>query len=335
MNSPPAVRSALFFLAASTLALEGAAADTLTLRPTEVPGGETTYATLTLDRAPAVNTDFSIRLSGTNAAQAQPTIQVRAGQSRAEFKLTSAATANQAFVDVEVIDPRTRTGTAKARLVVTPAVLTTLTLDKSSVVGGTPGSTVTGTVALNGQAAAPGTTILLGQSCSNCQQSFQLDLPPSVQISTGARSASFTFEPRAFSSTKHFTILASQGSVVKSVALADNALRPQTISLSPATIAGAQQTTVTITLNAPAYSGYQLLLNCTASLTSDVPPGSRACSDLALFDPKALLLSVTAGQPSATFHLRNTQLTSLTQVTIKAAGIDTNGDAQATLTVAP
>ena len=327
------VRLALVILAATLPALDIAAADTLSLRSDRVSSGGSTVATLTLDRAPTTGAVYTIALSGTNAAKSPTRLEILAGKTKSEFPVTTAPAAIEQFVDIVVTEAATKVAT-RTRLIVTPPALTNLSLNKSSIVGGTPGSAVTGTVTLDGLAAGHGVAIALGLSCSNMSCPAQSWLfPATVLVPAGARNASFSFEPPALrSGVTQATVVASLRDAVKSATVMNDFLRPQSLVITPSTISGAQAATATLTLNAPAFSNYNLRLTCSKVLGSSVT-NNKPCRRP--FDSGELLLPVPAGQSTVSFQLTNTQPGPPESVTVRAENLDAPGLAQSTLTVAP
>jgi len=320
----------LAFLAAFLPAFELAAADTLSFRSARIPSGGVTLATLTMDQAVARDVSFDVAVAGTNAVQVPTRIQLANGQSRVEFPVTGAAAAAEQFADISIRDPGSGRVVASGRLTVTAPALVSLTLNKSEVVGGTPGSTVTGTVTTDGVAAGHGLAVALGQSCSSCPE--PLNLPASVLVPGGARSGTFSFAPETVGLTTQYTVSASQGSVVKSAALTSSPLRLQALAISPSSITGSQTATLTVTLNAAANPGLALKLTCSAPLLVTVAGVVKPCAG----EPKPVLLTSPAGQSSMSLQVQNNQATSATQVTLKVVPERGSGSAvQTTLTVAP
>ena len=334
MTSFPSTRPAFVALAVLLSASGIAAADALTFRNDSVPSGGATLATLTLSQPPAAMASFVVRVTGSNLAQVPERIQVPGGQTRVDFVVTSVPAASEQFAEVKIVEPGSTQVVAGARLTVTPPTISTFTLNRSEAVGGTPGSTVTATVTLDGVAAAPGLNVALGQSCSNCQaDSTPLALPPAVRVQGGSRTASFSFEPHPVSSTRQFTVLASLGSSVKTAPLVDSVLRPQSVSVSPSTIAGTQTATLTIQLNAPAYANYPMKITCSAGALQVTVAGTEKSCPLPGSN-KELQFTATAGQGSMSLSLRNNPSGSPTQATIRIASIS-GADVQTTLTIAP
>jgi len=317
------------FLAAFLPAFELAVADSLSFRSARIPSGAATVATLAMDQAVARDVSFTVSVAGTNAAQAPTRVQLAAGQSRAEFPVTSAAATAEQFAEVAITDPGSGRLVARSRLTVTAPLLLSLALNKSEVVGGTPGTTVTGTVTLDGLAGGHGLAVTLGQSCTSCLE--PLNLPASVLVPMGARTGSFSFAPETVPLSTQYTVSASQGSLVKSAALTSLPLRLQSLTVTPSSITGSQTATLTVTFNGPATSGYALRLTCSASLLVTVAGVVKPCAG----EPKPVLFTAPAGQSSMSLQVQNNQATAPTQVTLRVVPERGNDSAQTTLAVAP
>jgi|GEM_PF-4370467 len=306
-------------------------ADTLLLKPDSVIGGSSVTATLTLDRPPAQDTQFSVSISNAAAASTNNTLRIASGQRKIEFPITTNPV--QSKQRVEILVSESGKPIAKADLGILAPELTSLSLSQIAVVGGTPNGTLHGTVSISGKAPAGGLTISLGQSCANCGScagcNQLVQVPVSIQISGGSQSAAFDIQTHATTSQKNFTILASLGGQTKTASFELQTLRPQSITLSPTSVSGTNPTTVTVTLNAPAYQGYQLGVTCTQALHTELH-GSTCGSH------GPINVDFQAGQQTGTFHLNSVQpLQQPTQVTIQAEAVSINGSVQAVLTISP
>lgn len=294
------------------------AADLLTLERDVVSGGAPVQVTLKLAQPPAQKTNYAIALSGTNHARTVDKVEIVARQGGAVFRLDTAAAQNEEFVDISVTPEGSRTPSAVAHLRVVPAILVSLGLSKTRVVGLTPGSSVTGKVQIEAPAPPAGVTIALGLTCNDCESGdpTPVVLPASILVTGGSRIATFEFQTRRQISTKQITILASYGGIAKTAALTNEPLHPESISVSPTSVQGTSETTVTVTLNAPAYDFYVLEVTCTLDLqtdaeTVDPKPG---CGSL----PRGIRWP--AGQSSLSFHAHAIRVTQPSQVTIQARG---------------
>ena len=107
-------------------------------------------------------------------------------------------------------------GTKTTTFTITPAAaglsLATLSLNRSSIVGGT---TATGTVTLTAAAPSGGAAVTLSSSAPSIAS-----VPASVVVAAGATSASFTVTTAKVTKNAFATISASYGGVTKSVSVA-------------------------------------------------------------------------------------------------------------------
>jgi hypothetical protein len=158
----------------------------LSLNPTSVTGGNSSTGTVTLSgAAPAGGAIVTLSSNNTTAARVPSSVTVAAGATSASFTVSTSAVAASTVVTIAASFGG---ATRSALLTVAPAspppiTLSSLSLNPTSVVGGTQSST--GTVTLSGPAPAGGAQILL--SSSNGAAS----VPSSVTVPAGATSATF------------------------------------------------------------------------------------------------------------------------------------------------
>jgi hypothetical protein len=159
----------------------------VSVNPTSVTGGNSSTGTVTLSgAAPAGGAIVALSTSNTTAARVPSSVTVAAGATSVAFTVSTSAAAASTTVTISAA----YAGLAKTTsLTVTPAppppaTLSSLSLNPTSVVGGTQSST--GTVKLSGAAPAGGARVTL--SSSNGAAS----VPSSVFIPAGATSATFT-----------------------------------------------------------------------------------------------------------------------------------------------
>jgi LmbE family N-acetylglucosaminyl deacetylase len=155
----------------------------LSLGAASVTGGSPTTGTVTLD-GPAPAGGAQVALSSNNAAAAVPaSVTIPAGATSASFNVTTSAVATSTPATISAsYGGRTQTVT----LTVLPAVLSSLTLNPTSVVGSPLLGNSTGTVTLDGPAPAGGAVVLLSDDSSAAS------VPSTVTIPAGATSATFT-----------------------------------------------------------------------------------------------------------------------------------------------
>jgi hypothetical protein len=170
----------------------------LSLSLGSVTGGSAVTGTVSLD-GPAPAGGAIVQLSDNSAAASVPaSVTVAAGATSASFSVGTSAVASSTSV---TISASYGGGTQSVSLTVLPAVLTTLTLNPTSVVGGL--QTSTGTVTLNGPAPAGGAVIALSAN------SGAASVPASVTIPAGASSATFTVNTAIVLTATNVTITAS------------------------------------------------------------------------------------------------------------------------------
>jgi hypothetical protein len=159
---------------------------------------------------PAPAGGAQVPLSSNNPAATVPaSVTVAAGATSASFSLGTGAVANSIAVTISAsYGGATRT----ASLTVLPAVLSTLSLNPSTVVGGLQNST--GTVTLNGPAPAGGAQVTLSSSNPAAAAG-----PASVPIPAGATSATFTVNTGIVVFATNVTITASYKGTTRSADL--------------------------------------------------------------------------------------------------------------------
>jgi thermitase len=157
----------------------------LSLNPSTVVGGNPSTGTVTLT-APAQSGGFTVQLSSSNpsVASVPSSVTVPQGQTSANFTVTTTPVTSQTNV---TITASAQGVTRQATLTVTPpspVTLQSLTINPSSVWGG---SSATGTVTLSAPAPAGGAVVQLRSSLPN-----RAIVPSTVTVPAGQTSASFT-----------------------------------------------------------------------------------------------------------------------------------------------
>jgi hypothetical protein len=184
----------------------------LTLSPTSVTGATSSpTGTVTLN-GPAPAGGAQVLLSSSSAAARVPAngVTVPAGATTATFTLSTSAVATSTTVNISASFGG---GTQTATLTVLPPVVSSLTLNPTSVAGG-PLGTSTGTVTLNGPAPAGGAHVVL--SSSNAAASVPAN---GVTVPAGATSATFTVTTNVVIGSTSVTISASYNSTTQSATL--------------------------------------------------------------------------------------------------------------------
>jgi hypothetical protein len=155
----------------------------LSLSLGSVTGGSAVTGTVMLD-GPAPAGGAIVQLSDNSAATSVPaSVTVPAGSTSANFSVGTSAVAVSTSVSISASYGG---GTQNVSLTVLPAVLVSLTLNPSSVVGSPLLGNSTGTVTLNGPAPASGAVVTLSDNSGACSA------PATVAIAPGATSGTFT-----------------------------------------------------------------------------------------------------------------------------------------------
>jgi len=198
------------------------------LNPTSMTGGSPSTGTVSLSGpAPSGGAAVSLSSDNTTAATVPASLTVAAGASSATFTVSTSAVTASTPVTISA----SYAGVTKTALltVVSQALpnLTSLTLNPTSVTGGSPS---TGTVTLSGPALTGGAQVML--SSNNGAAS----VPASVTIAAGASSATFTVSTSAVTTSTPVTISASYTGTTKTA--------PLTVA-PPGTPAGTYTLTIT------------------------------------------------------------------------------------------
>ena len=187
-----------------------ASLSSLSLNPSTVTGGQTVTGTVGLT-VPAPSGGALVNLSSANPAATVPSsVTVPFNSSSANFTVNttsvSAATAGN-ITAVYAGVSKSATLTVNAAV---PAVLSSLTLNPSSVVGG---STSVGTVTLTKPAPASGAIVALTTNKTVAT------VPASVNIAPGASSVTFNIVTKTTNKKVTVSIGASYGGITKSATL--------------------------------------------------------------------------------------------------------------------
>ena len=195
---------------------KGVVASSLTLNPTSVVGGSSSQGTVTLSgAAPTGGAMVTLSSSNTTAGQVPANVMVPVGATTATFAIT---TSSMTAAASSTISASFGGSSASAVLNVTPAtpmISVSLTLNPTSVVGGSGSQ---GTVTLSGAAPTGGATVTLSSNTAAAQ------VPASVVIAAGASSATFPITTSAVASSASVTISASYSSTAQTATLSVTAV---------------------------------------------------------------------------------------------------------------
>jgi hypothetical protein len=255
LNDPnPAI---LDFELSSPVAPASVALSSLTLNPTSVVGGNSSTATVTLSgAAPSGGAVVALSSSNTAAARVPSSVTVAAGATSATFTVSTSAVAASTTVSIS----GTYGGaTRSVSLTVTPApppapTLSSLTVNPTSVVGGTQSST--GTVTMSGAAPSGGAAVALSSSNTAAAR-----VPSSVTVAAGATSATFTVSTSAVLASTTVSISGTYGGVTRSASLTVTPVpiplpTLSSLTLNPSSVVGGLESSRgTVTLTRAALAG--------------------------------------------------------------------------------
>lgn len=288
----------------ATLTINPPVISNLTVNPTSVAGGNSATGTVTLSSAAPAG-GAVVGLSSNNSAASVPnSVTVSAGATAATFPITTSGVSSSVTATIT----GTFNGTRTANLTITPAALSSVTMNPAAVPGG---NSSTGTVNLTGAAPAGGISVSLSDNSANAVT------PASVTVPAGASSATFTVTTNQVSSTNTVTITAIYNGVTKTATLTINPPAVASVSLNPAEITGSQTTTGTVTLDSPALAGGSVVALSSSNNSNATVPAS---------------VTVAAGATTANFTVNSSSVASTTNVTITAT---LNGSKTAILKLDP
>lgn len=246
-----------------------------------------------------------------------PTMTVNAPVSSSLFGFQAFINTNPPSIDTDVTltatDGRyTFTGILRVLAPPPPAVLSSVSVTPSSVVGGNPS---TGTVSLS--APQGGATVV---TLSTPAPASVATMPATVTVPAGATSASFVISTSPVASTFNMNIFAdlagSPGRQALLVITANASPGVSAVSVSPGTVQGGASSTGLVALTTAAPAGGALV-----SLTSSNAAASVAAN-----------VTVPAGATSATFPIATTAVTASTVATVTAVFNNTSRSADLTIT---
>jgi hypothetical protein len=176
-----------------------------------------------------------------------------------------------------------------------PTVLSALTISPNVLLSGQSAS---GTVTISEPAGPGGVVVALSSS------NLAAPVPPSVTISAGLTTASFTTVAAAVSSTTPVVLTASYAGAIRTANLTIHPPIALTgLTLSPSSVFGGKSTTGTVTLSEPAGVGGILVTLAGSNAAATVP----------------VSVTVPQGSTTATFAVTSHTVTKLTTVTIAAS----------------
>src|SRR5215475_2962584 len=284
----------------------------LSLNPTSVTGGtQNSTGTVTLSSAaPAGGAVVSLSSSNTAVARTPASVTVAAGSTSATFTVTTSAVGTSTAITISAVySGTTKTTTLTVNPAAPPPVtLSTLSLNPTTVTGGTQSST--GTVTLSGPAPSGGAVVSLSSSNTGAART-----PASVTVAAGTTSASFTVSTSAVISSTAVTISASYGGTSKTATLTVNPVPLPVLTsmtLSPTSVVGGlQSSTGTVRLSSAAPAGGARVALSSSNSAAGVPSS----------------VTIPAGATSASFPVNTAIVLISTSSTITASYNNTSRSA--------
>ncbi len=223
-------------------------------------GGQPATGTVTLDQ-PAPTGGATFLLYSNNAAAVVPTsVTIPAGQTSANFTITTAAVAANAK---PTINARYDGLNLQTNFDLAAPLIQSVTAAPQVQYGGL---TSTGTVTLTGPAPTGGKVVTLSSS-----NTARVTVPANVTVPAGQISANFTITNIPTLANASSVISATTGAVTKTVFVAVNAPFLTTATLAQTTLRGGLSTTMTLNLNAPAPASFTIALISGSSLFVQLP----------------------------------------------------------------
>ncbi|HZH97630.1 MAG TPA: hypothetical protein VEX38_01550, partial [Fimbriimonadaceae bacterium] len=274
-----------------------AALSSISISPTLVVGGDRCTGTIILAKA-APEGGQTVQVSDNSSALHTPaTVFIPAGQGVMDFPIRTEVVGAQALRTVTA----SFAGVTKtANVTITPGGLTSFRVEPAQVIGG---ESTTGTLTLSGPAPAGGRTITLTSSSS------VIGVPPTVFIRESVSEIQFQISTSRYAgspATRY--VQARSGDVTRTASITVTATPTiSTLTLSPSSVKGGQNSTGTVSLNAPAPAG-GLVVELSDSSTAIDTPAS---------------VTVPAGARSATFVIQTQRVgsTATRQVFATLAGL--------------
>ena len=269
--------------------------------------GDTTWVQLQLTGAPPTPTSIALSSSNPSAAPVPASITMPANLAWTQFQMQ----AGQVVSATPITITATLNGkSASGNLTVGPTALKSLTISPSAINGGAQAS---GIVSLTGQAPPGGATVTLSSN------SAAVSPPPSVFVSPGSFSTSFSLPTNGVTANASAVVTASwNGTSVQAPLTVTPQPAPASLTLNPTSTVGTGGSSFgTVTL-ASAQATDTIF-----QLTSSHPTIAQVNNGV----------MVPAGATAGGFNVFTTQVTTTTVVTISVSGGGVTKSA--TLTVTP
>ncbi len=275
----------------ATLTVNPLIINSVSVSPSSLVGGTANASgTVTINSAaPTGGTVVSLS-SNLGAASVPSTVTVAAGQTTANFTVTTSSVTAQGTATITA----TLNGSATASVTVNPPTFSSLSIANSSLTGGTSTS-VTATIST----AAPtgGLSISLSSSSGSAQ------VPVTLTIAAGQTTGTVTITTSAVSSNTSVTITGSFNGTNLTPSFTINRPVLTDLTVNPQSFKGGNGATGTVTLSGPAPSGGMVV--------------SLSDNSSKLGTPSSV--TVAAGSTTANFTITSSNVYSNTWVTVSAS----------------
>ncbi len=283
----------------TTLTIQPIMLSSIDVLPSSVVGGsKTTVSAQVALNGAATGTGVVVALKSSNPAVATvPTsVKIVAGAQSVIFPVTHKLVTASKTVTITA----TYAGVSQsATLSVVPFQVTGLTLNPTTVIGGT---SISGTVTLNAQPGASGGVVVKLASNSKV-----VVTTGSVTVLVGNAGANFTLKTTAVASLTNGVVTATYGTSSKQATATVNPATLASFSVSPTTVQGKSTKVVTgtVILSGPAPSAGTVITLSSSNTGAASMPAT---------------VKIAAGQTKVTFTVSHKAVSSSTQVTLTAAG---------------
>ncbi len=264
----------------SPLTVDPITVSSLKLSKPAIGGGGSVTGTVTINTVAPSSGVVVILGDNIAAAKTPPSVTVPAGAQSATFTVTTD------FVDAAQKGTVTASRGGVTRSVafrVDPTALYSLTLKPAAAAGG---GSVTATVKLNGPAPPAGVVVDLSDDIP------ATTLPASVTFQGGESDLTFTITSQGVDASQSGYVTAKSGAVVKKAALTLRPLALYSLKLNPASVAGGNTVTGTVSLDGPAGPSGEVI-----TLSDDLAQATTPAS-----------LTIPAGAKSATFRIETVEV---------------------------
>ncbi len=230
----------------------------LTITPSSVIGGNVAFGTLSLNGLASAGGKTITLISTSKFAVVPSSISISPGGKSANFVVTTLGVASPTSASITA---KLASVSKTARLTITPASLSGLSLNPVQVYGG---SGSVGTVTLSGSSPATGYTVTITNSNPTIAS-----VPKTVAVPAGFSSATFTVatSPVQASNTANFTASKAGKQFSKLLTVLPNAVIG--LAINPASVLGGTTSTGTVTIAGPApATGFVVSLACSGKSVS-------------------------------------------------------------------